>query len=465
MSAFTFRGWCRQPLHLKKRMECTSLISLVAVLSTFFIVIQPQSINWILWKNHGLEYHPAHQINFTVLGPQAFEQFMFPVKKITIRWSPITTICPFTFARLISLIQLDLRDNRIQQLLSYTFQNLTNLKSLLLERNCIHHVQNNALSGLLQLHCLYIQVNSIKRITPYIFMPLKKLLSLNMAENRQENLTSNNFSPLRSVSKLIFDSNKIRTINSTAFANLTKLQYLYLLNNPIHMTSSILQDQGNLHSFYMSGARHLELRDDMFSGKKKLIILRILSSYIPSISSRIFMDMINLIHLDLSDNQLRNISSRFIVSMRRIQTVCLSKNKLEYLPSYAFSTSSKRFQVILSYNEITCLSRQAFAGAPGLYQLDISHNKLRHILEQPVVDAAQVSMKSITMMPCKQKCMQNILRKPPHGFRCTSTMFLFMRLQVPACMVQQGPRKALSLRLPSKFPIKDALWLMVIFLF
>ncbi|XP_070789382.1 leucine-rich repeat-containing protein 15-like [Pituophis catenifer annectens] len=93
-----------------------------------------------------------------------------------------------SFQYLENLQKLNLQNNNISSIEMGTFRSLTSLRQLYLQNNCLHVLHSRLFSMLQHLEILNLEGNMIKTIAPGAFIPLSHLTTLNLIHNKIEHI-------------------------------------------------------------------------------------------------------------------------------------------------------------------------------------------------------------------------------------------------------------------------------------
>lgn len=143
-----------------------------------------------------------------------------------------------------SLIELNLKNNRLKQLNDNSFQNLINLKYLNLDSNEISAITEDFFVNLKSLLVLNLRQNSLKHIPSRIFFTLENLEHVDLSSQRQKIKIINDYaferySNRKPIKKILLNNNSIASIGNRAFCSkLSKWPYANL--REIDLSSNLI---------------------------------------------------------------------------------------------------------------------------------------------------------------------------------------------------------------------------------
>ncbi|KAM8882069.1 uncharacterized protein ACB058_002051 [Synchiropus picturatus] len=272
------------------------------------------------------------------IDENAFESIQRSLRILTLSQNKIPSV-PAAVRKLPNLSQLDLSHNIISLLQCHDLANLTKLRILSLHHNFITNLPPCAFSGLDSLHVLELESNKIAELNGAFRKTFPSLRTLLLYSNSLTGIKPNEFEGLVSLQNLSLHHNQIKDIKNGSFYGLTNLKVLLLQSNAIE------QEQVN------SGA---------------------------------FNDLINLRRLDMRENRIKYMNDSAIPHppfsrLSLLETLAipvqkghtkgsLPRNFLEGLPNLLFFSAR--------INQIHSLHKDMFQYTPRLEKLDICSNEL-----------------------------------------------------------------------------------------
>jgi len=132
---------------------------------------------------------------------------------------------------MISIRELSICNNLLENIDSFTFQNLTRLYSLYLKYNLITNINKDSFNTLTSLEMLDLSHNKIKELSLDL-IGLNKLIFLNLEFNNlnQFHLFINDDDSMKHFKKLYLNNNNLVELNNETFHN--RIELICLNNNP-----------------------------------------------------------------------------------------------------------------------------------------------------------------------------------------------------------------------------------------
>ena len=188
---------------------------------------------------------------------------------------------------------------------------------------------------------------------------------------------------MQRASVILLTLDNIASIDSNTFKNIPNLQILQLYTSDPNQVFSFKFDlfasSYNLLELYIIGTSITSLNQAMFTSLSQLTDLQIQGN-INSIDAKTFVNVRNLISLDLSHNQLSSISPSLFQNMYYLQILDLTSNNLVALDSTQFKGLISLKELGLGSNHLSALPANLFSGLTWLNSLDLSNNSLTQIM-------------------------------------------------------------------------------------
>ncbi|XP_055007020.1 toll-like receptor 13 [Boleophthalmus pectinirostris] len=254
--------------------------------------------------------------------PQAIRTIL-SLKELDLRNNSIENLGCYDFANLVYLKQLSLQWNKITSLQKCVFQNLPRLQVLELHRNFLAKLNNAFQTSLPSLKVLRLFNNSLATIKKEEFRGLPALENLTLAQNNIHILEKGCFSGLKSLLNLQLDENDIRSDTlDGCFKGLVNLRKLSIGKNRItYTTSSPLKNPPFL---YLSSLENLDFRSQHIRGKGAL-------------PSNLLEGLTNLTALDFDNINIVDIPENFFNYTPKLDSLDLSANDLMDFSPYVFA--------------------------------------------------------------------------------------------------------------------------------
>lgn len=294
----------------------------------------------------------------------------------------LTKIQSNIFLRFNDLLDVDLSNNRVENISLGVFKNLPSLQKIHLHGNELTRLHNDSFYNLRFLKEVNLHNNQISAIDMCAFSHVPLLQKVNLNNNIISNLTANCLLNFKHVKHLDMSYNEISVIADGAFSKLVNLTTLSLSHNQIS-SISVANLQGlsaleNLHLDFNNIKILNRYTFDHFRTKLKRLTLS--SNEIGMLNSGVFMGMIKLEVLDLSFNQMYTLGSNVFQGLS-LSALSLKGNKLNEITQYMLSGTRRIENLDLSWNEIMSISARAFESfKDNIYHLNLQSNSLGNVL-------------------------------------------------------------------------------------
>lgn len=116
-----------------------------------------------------------------------------------------------------------------------------------------------------------------------------------------------------------------------------------------------------------------------FLGEISLQTLKFTDSFLTSLSCETWVDLPNIVEMDLSRNYISFLRDQHFVSSEMLQTLNLSNNAIYQIDSGTFEKQNLLEKLDLSHNQLVLLHDDVFNSLTSLTYLDLSYNYLNHI--------------------------------------------------------------------------------------
>ncbi|XP_070159712.1 carboxypeptidase N subunit 2 [Polyergus mexicanus] len=243
------------------------------------------------------------------------------------------------FDGLNSLLYLSLEKNSLKFIPEFCFYGTPNLRSLSLASNELLTLKSVDLAGLLMLEHLDLRQNNLTFLSELSFPPFPTLKSADFTENPLDSIFPSTFEIMNTTIKLYLGgvTSKLK-LQKNSLLGLRRAEILHLYNLDIPM----------LERFILQGLpalTHLKMKGN-----------------VTSIDFDAFVDLANLMDLDLSYCHIRRISMDAFYGLEKVRRIDLSKNDLESIPPGLFVTQQQKElrEIILTGNKLTSLPLDFF---------------------------------------------------------------------------------------------------------
>lgn len=267
-----------------------------------------------------------------------------------------------SFVNISSLEIIDLREVLALNISKGAFVNMTNLRTLLLSGNKFSYVPEGLL--LKQLTYLDLSDNSGNTFVPSYFSLGKNRFSrmtnlrvLNLSYNRINSIFNDTFNGLKNLKILGLKNATIFFLANNSFVSLKNLKFLNLESNPlgktITLTKEIFNGLENLEILLLGGCS-LSSLNSPFVYLKSLRHLGLERNYLHSISSEIFLPLVNLKSVDISKNSLISWQLRVFLWNKSLSKILASHNKLTYFTEAMLEDFKNINELDVSENPFSC---------------------------------------------------------------------------------------------------------------
>ncbi|KAG5327075.1 CPN2 Carboxypeptidase, partial [Pseudoatta argentina] len=243
------------------------------------------------------------------------------------------------FDGLNSLLYLSLEKNGLKFIPEFCFYGTPNLRSLSLASNELLTLKSVDLAGLLLLEHLDLRQNNLTFLSELSFPPFPALVSADFTDNPLDSIFPSTFEIMNTTIKLYLGgrASKLK-LQKNSLLGLRRAEILHLYNLEIPI----------LERFIMQGLpslTYLKMRGN-----------------ISSIDFDAFVDLSNLLDLDLSHCHIRQISMDAFYGLEKVRKIDLSNNDLESIPPGLFTAQQQKElrDIILTKNKLTSLPLDFF---------------------------------------------------------------------------------------------------------
>uniref|UniRef100_A0A087XZ43 TIR domain-containing protein n=1 Tax=Poecilia formosa TaxID=48698 RepID=A0A087XZ43_POEFO len=297
-----------------------------------------------------------------------------------------------SFIDLVLLETLDMGNNKLTSLTANMFEGLSNLTVLVLSRNKIQHIHESAFQCLTSLQTLDIAFIPLQdKLSKGSMQSMMQLRFLNLGYNFLTEVPGD-IRSLSTLEILIMSANDMYGLKCDDFSNTTGLKELYLnINHITKLERCITENLVNLKVLDMSNNKLKEFGDSFKISLQKLEALDI--SHNP-ISSKFFLPLPNLQHLDLSMSKLRSLDFLVQANLSALRYLNLTDNEISVINETVFqSLPSLRF-LALDNNPFSFCPRRA--GKSGRLIIIKQSNKIKVLLDEIDLLEIILNMTSLT---------------------------------------------------------------------
>lgn len=243
------------------------------------------------------------------------------------------------FDGLNSLLYLSLEKNSLKFIPEFCFYGTPNLRSLSLAGNELLTLKCVDLAGLLLLEHLDLRQNNLTFLSELSFPPFPALVSADFTDNPLDSIFPSTFEIMNTTIKLYVGGAAAKLkLQKNSLLGLRRAEILHMYNLEIPV----------LERFILQGVpslTHLKMR-----------------GIVSSIDFDAFVDLANLLDLDLSNCHIQRISMDAFYGLEKVGRIDLSNNDLEAIPPGLFTAQQQKElrEIILTGNKLTSLPLDFF---------------------------------------------------------------------------------------------------------
>ena len=424
----------RQLCHLS--LLCADWLSVLSPAPVFYVIV--------IYFTHVLLACPdlcdcpgsSNQVSCVDAGLTEMPRDLSPsLTTLDLTQNQLHSLSASDLAALRSVVNLKLKDNRIETIHNGAFEPLQSLQTLELGGNELTGLTPFTFQGVSSLLHLDLSDNSIVQIDG-AFSGMAELSRLDLKKNLITEISQDTFSDLTNLRYLLLAENRIVNIDRKAFKNMEKLTYLVLKGNPIGQVSRF-----QFNSYYLSyvdlsecaltqiprglpnSIRYLQLRRNNITVIRRqsfqdcpfVSILVLDDNGIVEINNRTFEHMTYLQQLWLNNNHLRQVPANLPTSLQRL---LMDQNSVEYV-SNVFPDGSKLHTLSLMGNNISSVAYNALGNLPILQSVDLSNNHLEHIYGHTFINSSRIETLQLSKNP-----LQYFHSRCFHGLSSLQTLSL-----------------------------------------
>lgn len=282
-----------------------------------------------------------------------------------------------TFLGQTELESLDLAGNKIKILYCGSFYGLSSLSKIALENQKLSTLMKGTFEGLDTATWVRLHLNNIRVLEPETFIGLNMVETLEMPMNNLQLIKSNALIGLTSIIELNFKLYCITDLESLAFNGLVNLTSLDLTGN---FLKTLVKDT----FFGCVSLRTLKLNDNKlkliekgsFKGLIKLSNLNLSNNFLSTVISYQFEDLETINLIDLSNNNIMMIESNGFYGKigQTLKHLNLTNNRFEKIYKHFFEALGQLITLDLSFNFISSIESRSFNSLKLLTKLDLSNN-------------------------------------------------------------------------------------------
>ncbi|GLV35076.1 tollo [Carabus blaptoides fortunei] len=268
----------------------------------------------------------------------------------------------YSFPKMPKIVVLDLSNCLLLDISVGTFDTMPNLKTLLLAGNRLPSIEQGiALSRLKKLDVSGNSGNPISRsyfrVDDNIFVGMDSLYALQLSNNLISQITIFMFAGLENLRYLSLKNATVFGIDPGSLIYFKHLEYLNLENNQFstEITADVFQGMDELKILLLGGCslESLPAIPSPFTYLPNLTYLGLERNSFYSISSNLFLPLVNMKNLDLSFNKLTEWNRRILNNIS-VEALDVSQNKFKRLTQPMMEDFQNLSMLNLEGNPFTC---------------------------------------------------------------------------------------------------------------
>eukprot|EP00057_Strongylocentrotus_purpuratus_P033566 XP_791913.3 PREDICTED: toll-like receptor 3 [Strongylocentrotus purpuratus] len=309
--------------------------------------------------------------------------------ELDISYNKLTSFTNGTFACLLSLKQLNASGNLLQTLSPGYFYGMSSILTISLSSNRIDALNNDQqLWTIKTLRMLDISNNALKGVSKERFDGLTNLKALNISGNNIDNYSNKTFTGLLNLKELYLKNEKA-TFLQNSFCQLHTLLILDLSNAPIQVSPTSTEQFFNMSSLSELRMEKARLKDtvlydkdkhqSLFTGLFSLCTLRIKDNFLYDLDVRIFQNLSQLVHLDMTNSRIHTLRSGLFSPLPSLRYLYISENNLVEVPGDLFNGLFGLKVLYFQNNILSSLDPKTFAQTLTLTDLYLPGNQISTI--------------------------------------------------------------------------------------
>lgn len=172
-------------------------------------------------------------LKYMKIIPPKFFKGMLSLKTFSFTFSLMDHLPKNTFGSSSSLEEIDLSNNRIEEMELYAISNLQQVHTIHLNDNRIVTIRRAVFFNLPKLKHLYLNMNNISKIEDKAFMGISTLLELDLSENDICDINKLTFFGLLQLKIMDLSHNKLTGLSSSVFSEMWDVEVSTLLRRII----------------------------------------------------------------------------------------------------------------------------------------------------------------------------------------------------------------------------------------
>ncbi|XP_037785286.1 protein artichoke-like [Penaeus monodon] len=343
-------------------------------------------------QSSGVSQLQISHSNLQSLADGSFEGLEGSLEKLTIKHCKLNAIPQSPLFQLGHLTNLDFENNNITEIPSFAFSKLT-LVSLNLKDNRINLVSDYAFDGLKEtLEVINFNGNNLSQLPLSSLRKLSSLKKLHVAWNHIPDVHLDEHNGLPTLEYLDMSSNRIRKIKSTSLSGLPELVSLSLYMNSINSVArDAFRANPLLETLFFSHNNIRHLARETFKYTPKIRIIDLGNNNLQSILGGLFCNLPELEELVLANNNIREIADKTFANSTKIKVLNLEHNAIRFIELETFREMIGLETLLLSHNNVQELYPRLFMSNINLQTLKLDNNNIHHIDESLFKNTARMT--------------------------------------------------------------------------
>ncbi|XP_791913.4 slit homolog 3 protein [Strongylocentrotus purpuratus] len=318
-----------------------------------------------------------------------------------------------SFCRLESLTELDISYNKLTSFSYGTFACLQNLKQLNASGNLLQTLSPGYFHGMSSILTISLSSNRIDALNnDQQLWTIKTLCMLDISNNALDSVSKERFNGLTNLEALNISGNNINYYSYTAFTGLLNLKELHLKNEqttflqnsfcqlhtllildlsnaPIQVSPASTEQFSNMSSLSELRMEKARLKDTVLYDQEKhqslvtglfsLRKLRIKDNFLYDLDVRIFQNLSQLVHLDMTNSRIHTLRSGLFSPLPSLRYLYISENNLVEVPGDLFNGLFGLKVLYFQNNILSSLDPKTFAQTLTLTDLYLPGNQISTI--------------------------------------------------------------------------------------
>ena len=298
-----------------------------------------------------------------------------------------------------TVTEIDLKTNFIQEIRRNAFRNYTELANINLDRNGLQLIHNGVFDHISTLRVLSLQRNDIKKL-PTDFGPsttaLGKFLLVDAIADTQI-LTHPYFGAFTSLGALTLHGCNIGNIDNSFLP--PKIRLLLLGMGTADKFPLLSNSSTSLSWISMPNQKFKNIPDEAVAGLFRLGFLQLKNNEINNFPNFSHCKRLTRVHLE--NNKIPHIPREHIKGLDRIRVMCLHHNSLTNMTDISNLTTLETFTI--GHNMISEIPSEYITGLPNMKIFECNDNKI-HILPDisryfPLLEELRVQGNNLKTLP------------------------------------------------------------------